>query len=364
MRRIGHITTDYKPILGGQETYIANLFSILKDAGYEQQVYQHYLGEKGDELRFVPKIVRTNKKVWPNVWSYNILVNLYANELRKMDRLIVHFPFHYPAVMWHKGTIVLSHGVEWRVPPQSVQHKLRARLAAFAYKNAHSFVANDTDYFRQMGLEIKPGVGFFSEVAPRRWFIPNCIDINTFKPAEPYPDLSRLNPVLLPRNINTQRGILLAIESFAIFMKKHPETNLVVVGDFQDFEYKRMVFKRINDLDLTGKAYFMGSVKWDNMPRIYSSGLLTLIPSLYSEGTSLSALESMSCGTPVVSTSIGGLADLPAVKAPHPSPEAFAESMSLAFQDRVKLANVQMTKVKATFNLENWRNAWLKALGN
>jgi len=359
--RIAHITTDFKPILGGQETYIANLIKILAEAGHEQVVYQHFNGEKSPELHFVPKILKTNKRHWLNVWSYNLLVNKYYFELKNSDCLIVHFPFHFPAVMWHKKVVVLSHGVEWSVPPRSASHKLREKLARFAFGHARIFVANDTDFFRQMGLNTAAGERLFERLDGQRWFIPNCVDTNHFYEAEPYPNLQKLNPILLPRNINPQRGITLAIEAFAGFVKVYPETNLIVVGDFQDFEYKCRVFSLINQLTLAGKVLFLGNVSWQNMPRIYASSLMSLVPSIYSEGTSLSALESMACGIPVVSTNIGGLADLPAYKT-NPDAESFCNGMIEAFKQQELLGSKQQKIVREQFNLENWSKAWLKAI--
>ena len=48
----------------------------------------------------------------------------------------------------------------------------------------------------------------------------------------------------------------------------------------------------------------------DEMNKAYQNADITLIPSLYSEGTSLSCIEAMACGNAVIATRIGGLSDL------------------------------------------------------
>lgn len=46
------------------------------------------------------------------------------------------------------------------------------------------------------------------------------------------------------------------------------------------------------------------------MPDCYKNADITLIPTIYSEGTSLSCLEAMACGNFVIATNIGGLTNL------------------------------------------------------
>lgn len=49
---------------------------------------------------------------------------------------------------------------------------------------------------------------------------------------------------------------------------------------------------------------------FDEMKLIYADADIAVIPTVYSEGTSLSCLEAMSSGLPVVATNVGGLNDL------------------------------------------------------
>jgi hypothetical protein len=93
----------------------------------------------------------------------------------------------------------------------------------------------------------------------------------------------------------------------------------------------------------------------------YSSAGMTIIPTLCKEGTSLSALESMSCGTATVSTNVAGLADLPTVQS-LPTPDGLAEAMIRTWKDREVVAERQRKIVTETFNFANWSAAWLEAV--
>jgi glycosyltransferase involved in cell wall biosynthesis len=95
-----------------------------------------------------------------------------------------------------------------------------------------------------------------------------------------------------------------------------------------------------------------------DMPKYYSSAYMTLIPTRGVEGTSLSALESMACGTPTVCTNVGGLPDLPAVLV-SPAPQSIADGILATAADHDLIAARQQQKVHKVYNSENWGNAWL-----
>ncbi|MCK7523494.1 MAG: N-acetyl-alpha-D-glucosaminyl L-malate synthase BshA [Ignavibacteriales bacterium] len=94
-----------------------------------------------------------------------------------------------------------------------------------------------------------------------------------------------------------------AIRVFNIVQKEVP-SKLLLVGDGPDrSECERLT----RELNLTDSVKFLG--KQDGLVEILSSSDVFLIPS-QSESFGLAALEAMSCGVPVVSSSVGGLPEL------------------------------------------------------
>ncbi len=293
--------------------------------------------------------------------SYNLFLLLRLPNLLREDALIIHNPFHFIPVWWHKHTIAVSHGVTWQQPPTTLTQKIKKQIAKLAFKHSRKFVANDSNFFREMGINIKPKQRMFQQVTQGKWFIPNCVDTDLFKRNKGIRELKKLNPVLVPRNIVRGRGIHLAIEAFSKFIEVYKDTSMVIAGNFYEPLYKNYVFSLINNLRLAGKVYFVGNVKRESMVSFYSSSLMTLIPTLYEEGTSLSALESMACETPTISTDVGGLADLPSIQC-KANPEDLAKAMIEVAKNRVGIAKQQHQEVTNTYNLENWEKAWLKVL--
>src|SRR5207302_520800 len=89
----------------------------------------------------------------------------------------------------------------------------------------------------------------------------------------------------------------------------------------------------------------------------YSAGVCTVIPTVDCEGTSLSALESMACETPVVATSVAGLKDLPCLLA-EPNARSLKEAINQVLENREKFSKDQRETVVRLFNMRNWANAW------
>lgn len=362
--KIGHITTSYKPIWGGQEVYVHNLLNVFFEHGFEQRVYQFDTGLKEPQIVNLRPMKSLQKRIG-FATTYNLSLLSKINMLKSEDVLIIHYPIHFYPIWWHPKTILLSHGVTWNCDPY-FKKKIKRGLDAFAYSLCEKFVANESSYFREMGLAIEPNNSLFCEVAKNKWFIPNCVDTNKFQKVKPDNKLKKLNMILVPRNIAYARGIHLAVLAFAKFVKKHSDTKLALVGETIEAvrhsdRYKRYLINLISKLNLNDKVIFLGRIPWNEMNRIYSSSIMTLIPSLGVEGTSLSALESMACGTATLSTDRGGLADLPTVHC-EANEESLLGKMLEVFEDHERIGLNQKEMVCEKFNIAEWKNAWLKVI--
>jgi glycosyltransferase involved in cell wall biosynthesis len=201
----------------------------------------------------------------------------------------------------------------------------------------------------------------YSLVAPGAWFIPNGVNPETFRPAEPAQELRERNAILVPRNLFRSRGIHLAIEAFAQFHPRHPETTLFIVGGGGQREYVEALKSEVEERGLGRSVVFRGPVPHDELAAIYSSAQMTLIPSICGEGTSLAALESMACGTATVCTYVAGLRDLPG---PHclPMVASLVETMEAVYPNRRKVGEEQREIVSGVYSIDRWRAAWGQAL--
>lgn len=138
--------------------------------------------------------------------------------------------------------------------------------------------------------------------------IHNFIDTKTYKPITNEVFRKHIAPegekVLVHvsnfRKVKRVSDTILILEQ----VKKELPCKLLLVGDGPD----RSDCERLaRELNLHEDVKFLG--KQDNLPEILSASDLFLMPS-QSESFGLSALEAMSCGVPVVSSSVGGLPEL------------------------------------------------------
>lgn len=136
----------------------------------------------------------------------------------------------------------------------------------------------------------------------------NFIDIELYKPMEEKSYRKRVascgEKVLIhTSNFRTVKRVTDTIHVLSKVKKELP-AKLVLVGDGPDrSECERLA----RELDLQKDVVFLG--KQDALPEILNSADLFLMPS-QSESFGLSALEAMSCGIPVISSSVGGLPEL------------------------------------------------------
>jgi len=361
--KITQVSMFYLPIRGGQETYIENLHHILKKNDYESQVIQvnRAVDKVPSHVKFLYRTPHLLNKIIPDTdwFAFNFGLIFEKKALRQSDLIICHYPFHYPAISWHQNIIVLSHGVDWREPARTFADRYRVYALEMCKNKKLTIIANDTNFLRHLGLDIQPANSEFQQVSDRIWYIPNCVNTEQFKPS----GVTRKNIILVPRNIRYSRGIHLAIQSFYEFVKHdcYREYEMWIAGTGQLGRYYRYCKKLINDLNLQESVKFIGHVPWQSLGDYYNQVKLTLIPTIELEGTSLSALESMACKTPVVSTSIAGLNDLPTIKTSL-EPDDIANKMVEGIENWNYYSQFQYEKVLTTFNLILWKEAWLKVI--
>jgi glycosyltransferase involved in cell wall biosynthesis len=363
--KIAHLSAHYRPIIGGQEVYISNLIEVCRRTGHESMVYQLFRGQTADDayciprLKFFARFVRSLDRRWLN-W---VISAIRPKGLFGADAIIAHYAFHAaPLESVCNKVIVLSHGVEWRVENQdAADRQCEANAKRCLGRFVH--VVNDTHYLRRLGLDVEPGRGFFEELAPDIWFIPNCVDTGHFIPGPGLPEYKGRKMILVPRQMVEARGIHLAIQAFAILAKEDPDLEMCLLGKRHKgaARYIERLDRLIADFQLQDRVYFRDPVPNLEMTVWFNSAQVVLIPTLEKEGTSLSAIESMSCGIATVSTNVAGLADLPTIQC-DPNPAAVADALREALSDPGQIGNRQRKVVQDVFNLNKWSKAWLTVI--
>ena len=103
------------------------------------------------------------------------------------------------------------------------------------------------------------------------------------------------NQILFVGRLEKQKGIDILIEAFKVVSNKNKDVKLKIVGNGK---LKNNILDKITELELSNKIELVSFT--DNVAKMYEEAQVTVLSSLY-EGFPNVLLESISCGTPVVS---------------------------------------------------------------
>ena len=102
-------------------------------------------------------------------------------------------------------------------------------------------------------------------------------------------------------NVYPHKNVERLLEAFKLFKEERRGIKLVLAGK-EDHFYKNIV-RKVRDLGLQEDVLFYNSPSDQELKALYKGALALVIPSLM-EGFSLTAIEAMSCGCPVVASDI------------------------------------------------------------
>ncbi|MFC1948318.1 glycosyltransferase [Chloroflexota bacterium] len=115
--------------------------------------------------------------------------------------------------------------------------------------------------------------------------------------------------ILYAGRIDPLKGIANLFTAFS-YLKDNQNTKLAVIGGGESSREETARLKALaQELGIEDRIIFTGTVKQDRMPYYYSAADVCVIPSFY-ESFGLVALESLSCGTPIVANDVGDLKNI------------------------------------------------------
>lgn len=197
--------------------------------------------------------------------------------------------------------------------PKEARAILQEELSSLNF--CKSIVAVDT----RIKNHVIDSINNFSNSKIKVSSIPNFTNIERFKPISE--DMKKdlrirynlpLNKfiVLCSRRLVEKNGVFYAVKALEMLS---PDSNalLLIVGEGPQ---KARINKYIIENNLEDKVLFYGEVENSRIQEFYQMADISIVPSItvngLQEATSVSAIESMACGIPVIASSIGGLKEL------------------------------------------------------
>jgi glycosyltransferase involved in cell wall biosynthesis len=106
--------------------------------------------------------------------------------------------------------------------------------------------------------------------------------------------------------LNPVKGIENLISAY-IQICDQIEAHLLIVGDGP---LKTKLREQITNSGKQDRIKLLGKVEYETLISLYKNTLATVIPSIWPENCPLVALESLSCGTPIIAANTGGLPEI------------------------------------------------------
>jgi len=195
----------------------------------------------------------------------------------------------------------------------------------------------------------------------------NGVDVERFRPMEV--EVKGARPIVVMSRIEKLKDILNMIEAMEYVSSEAPEVKCEIYGPIVDEKYFKACLRRAYELKVLDKILFMGST--DKPEIAYNRAEAVVQPSL-SEGFPFTIIEAMSCGKPVVATSVGGVKEAIAdagIVVPPRSPRDLADAILRLHGDedlRKRLGERARERVLKLFSrrrfIEEYRRLYLEVV--
>lgn len=247
---------------------------------------------------------------------------------------------------------ITNHGLYSQSAPERVFRWYLKTLGRWTFDQADVvFCYTETDEERVRDL----GVSSRIEV------VPNGIDTERFTPEGPESDLVQSDgPVVLfvGRLVEGKRpGI--AVEAFAEVLEEYPDAELYLAGDGP---LGGELEKQVRELGIGQSVTFLGHLAYDEMPAVYRSGDVLVLPSR-AEGVPRTVLEAMASGVPFF------ISDLPQMESfgmdggrliSDGDSSAFANNVTEALNDSSYLDSIATAARERVVTEHQWKDTVMK----
>jgi glycosyltransferase involved in cell wall biosynthesis len=214
--------------------------------------------------------------------------------------------------------------------------------------------------------------------------IKNFIDVESFKPEIERRDEFREKYgfekddliFFVPRRLTKKNGVIYPILSLPAVLEKFPKARVVFAGTGEMMDTMKA---KAAELGVADRVTMVGAVDHTDMVEYYALANVALVPSIYSAGveeaTSISALEAMGSGVPLIACAVGGLKEIIAhgedgLLVEEQNVEELSDAMIQLLGDPTygqQLADAARAKIIAEYShfaaAEKYESIYLKALG-
>ncbi|HCH74681.1 MAG TPA: hypothetical protein DEV87_05830 [Clostridiales bacterium] len=347
--------------IGGVQTYCFELSKLFMKNQMAVTVYQ--FAEKDFDI-FYEGIHVIGKKVPIN--NYNkakkMLYKKFLEEA-KPDKIndILLFATDYMIVKNDfVKSIAIQHGVAWDITSYKkeadlsnifkiIYNSIGSIKKYLRFKKVNNIVAVDYNFLNWYRTQVK-------NINNKIVVIPNFVDRVKYRESIN----SNVVKIIFARRFVPYRGTRLFVNVIGKLLQAYDNIQITIAGEGPDEEY---IKENIGE----NKNVFITRFSPDESFNVHLQHDIAVIPTLGSEGTSLSLLEAMGAGCAVVCTNVGGMTNIVLDRFNGimiaPTEEELVNALKELIDDRElrnALSQRAVETVQSSFNKKRWENEWMK----
>lgn len=351
----------YNYYSGGAERYLLDLHNLLAKEGVNVDIIQYGNYNFFRKYKNVNVIGLRYHSPIDNYYESDPLSRMqdYLNYTYDKVTLTIFSSFLESLHGDFKASIGISHGVFWDDKYVKYYKKMNPVYnydIINAAKNVNKLISVDTNtcnWFQTIDYEL----------GRRIKYIPNYVDVNEFTPKKSKKNNKRI-VITYPRRLYEPRGMYLLLDIIDDLFKLYENVDIKFVGKGFDNDVKA-INRYINKYPGRIECYSLDPYE---MHKAYQDTDISLIPTLYSEGTSLSCLEALATENIVIATRIGGLTDLIIDGFNgyliEPNSEALLNKLKYILDNYENQLEIRKNarEIAKAFNKTKWENRWKEEL--
>ena len=347
---------------GGMNVYVLQLARELGMRGHLVDVYTRYhdpnepqVIDLGVNARVIHLKAGPRFEAKASLHRYipEFLGNLYRfQQAEGISYDLIHS--HY----WLSGSAGVKLSKKWGVPHVTTFHTLaRKKVQARAgEKESKLRMATEPRVMRSADAMVvstnqeKEDLYRLYQTPPHKVFVvPAGVDVSLFRPfdmarARQSLGLTEKRIVLSVSRLEPLKGLDTLIRAVAR-LEDTTDTRLVIVGGAPGYDRELVRLRSVAaQMGLGDKVTFTGAVRQTALPDYYNAADVFVLPSYY-ESFGLVVLEAMACGTPVITSRVGGPSSFvnegeTGYLIPWHDPDLYAQRLDLLLADSALRASI------------------------
>ena len=359
--------------------YIRELARQLGTRGHGVDIYTRLNGSKHNQIIDLYDNVRLiHLSAGNNGYVHKLALYYYLSDFfRALERFKQQENLQYDLIhshYWLSGRLGSWVQDRWNVPHLVMFHTLGTvkNITGVAGQEPDLRIATEKKLSRTCQRVLAPTerekdnlITYYNTASEKIGVAPCGVNLDLFQPMDRatvrrslgYDDEESI--VLYVGRFDPIKGIDRLLEAVA-HLQDHRRLRLVIIGgDGPDTPEYQNLQKMTHKLGIQNRVVFVGRIEQEHLPPYYSAADVLVVPSYY-ESFGLVGLESLACGTPVVSTEVGAMRSIlqdgeTGHIVTHANPRALAKAID-SFITRAPTKKVSADRIRTSVLKFGWSN--------